>query len=62
MEDASSSPAATPRAALHHELHYVLEPEWPHRAVPVEPRQSRRAEPYACEAAAATSEPASTAD
>lgn len=59
MEDASSSPAATPRAALHQELHYVLEPEWPHRAVPVGPRQSRCAEPCAEEAAPAAPQPRS---
>lgn len=61
MEDASSSPAAAQRAALHHELHYVLEPEWPHRAVPVSPRQLRRDQPCAAEATAAATQPASTA-
>jgi hypothetical protein len=43
MEDASSSPAQAPRAALHAALHYVLEPEWPHRAVPVGPRHQHHA-------------------
>lgn len=38
MEDVSSSPALNPPAALH-DVAYVLEPEWPHRAVPVEPRR-----------------------
>lgn len=35
MEDACSSPAAAPSAALP-PPRYVLEPEWPHRAVPVD--------------------------
>lgn len=42
MEEASNSPAPAPRTAGYSGAHYMLEAEWPHRAVPTIARAPRQ--------------------